>query len=76
MASTSAIGDDLTDEISIVEGSPGTSKTRVIEMTAVSCLSENRKFLVAADTRYAVRVAAEAISNDNRRPATTAGLCD
>ena len=32
-------------------------------MAVVSCLSENRKFLVVAETRYAVRIAAEAMFN-------------
>ena len=39
-------------------------------MTTVTCLSEHREFLVVADTRYAVHVAAEAIFN----AMTTAGL--
>ena len=37
-----------TYKIGIVEGPPGTGKTRVIGMTAVICLSENHKFLVVA----------------------------
>ena len=51
----------MTVKISIVEGAPETSKTRVISMTVVIYLSENRKFLGVAETRYAIRVAAEVI---------------
>ena len=50
-------------QTSIIEGPPGTGKTRLIGTIAVICLSENRKFRVVADTRYAVRIAAEAIFN-------------
>ena len=39
-------------------------------MTAVTCLSENSKFLSVAETRYAIRVAADAIFN----AMATAGL--
>ena len=63
MARNSARGDDLTDKIGIVEGPSGIGKTRVIGMTAVIRSGENRESLVVAETRYTVRIAAEAIFN-------------
>ena len=56
-----ATGDSLTDKVTIIESPPGTDKTRVIGITAINCLSENIKFMIVAETRYAVHIAADAI---------------
>ena len=61
LARNATMGDTLADKVSIIEGPPGTGKTKVISMTAINCLVDNSKFLVVAETRHAVHVAADSI---------------
>ena len=56
-------GVELQDRMVIVQDPPGTGKTNVIAQTCVDCFTRERKFLVVAETRYAVQVAADAIEN-------------
>lgn len=56
-------GRELRDKLVMIQGPPGTGKTEVIAQTCVDCLTRGRKFLVVAETRYAVKVAADAIEN-------------
>ena len=42
-----------------LQGPPGTGKPCVIGMTVVVCLQDKRKFLLTAETQYAVQVYGE-----------------
>ena len=61
LARNASIGDCLSNKINIIEGPPGTRKRRVVAITALDCPIYNKKFIMLAETRYAVGVAADAI---------------
>lgn len=54
----------IEDKITIIEGPPGTGKTRLIGAHVLDCLHRRQKWLLTAETHYAVEVCADRILHD------------
>ena len=62
LAQSCCRGRTLGERFNMIQGPPGTGKTTVIGQIAVNNLTLGRKFLVVAETRFAVKVVAAAIT--------------
>ena len=59
-----SLGDLRSDRLLMLQGPPDTGKTRVIGMTIMHCLKDRKKFLLTAETQYAVKVLTDRIAKD------------